>query len=231
MVTKRCKIKDGVIYIDKDLIEEKRKADEMIYLSDFLNDIPSKCVFLKGVTGCGATTLALQAGLYNRIVALPTQNTVRSKWVKRDPKTHEIIGYDNSLLCIYAGFNDTLQDLKKYIDKCMIEGTPIKIVCTYDQVERLVMRLRGFRKATRKEMLETGQKWVQDDSQDALCQDVPSMRLFIDEIHQVLDDYKTPDRRESIKGMLQLNSGQIYTLDSLYTLDSSHWTLCTHWRV
>lgn len=202
MVTKRCKIKDGVIYIDKDLIEEKRKADEMIYLSDFLDDIPSQCVFLKGVTGCGATTLALQAGTYNRIVALPTQNTVRSKWVKRDPKTHDIIDYDNSLLCIYGGFNDTLPDLKRYIDRCTIDGSPIKIVCTYDQVEKLVMRLKGLRRATKKEMSETGQKWVQDNSQDALCIDVPEMRLFIDEIHQVLDDYKTPDRRESIKGML-----------------------------
>lgn len=190
----RCKIEDGVIYIDKDLIREKSKKDEMIYLSDFLTHIPSRCIFLKGVTGCGATTLALQAGEDNRIIALPTRNTVHSKWVKRDPVTKEITGYDDSLLCIYGGFNDTLQDLKRYIDKCASENRPIKIVCTYDQVEKLVMRLMGKRKS--------GKEWVQDDSQDALCIDVPSMRLFIDEIHQVLDDYKTPDRRENIKGML-----------------------------
>lgn len=171
-----------------------KKDTDMVYLSDFLQELPNNCVFLKGVTGCGATSLAL-ADRSHCIIALPTRNTVQSKWVIRDKGTREIIGYDNDIFPIYGGFNDTKDALIKYLNSRSKEH-PIKIVCTYDQVERLYMRLTG--------KIEDGKGgYVQDEAQNALCVNATKFRLYVDEIHQVLDDYKTPERRASIRGLLR----------------------------
>lgn len=171
-----------------------KKDTDMVYLSDFLQELPNNCVFLKGVTGCGATSLAL-ADRSHCIIALPTRNTVQSKWVIRDKGTREIIGYDNDIFPIYGGFNDTKDALIKYLNSRSKEH-PIKIVCTYDQVERLYMRLTG--------KIEDGKGgYVQDEAQNALCVNATRFRLYVDEIHQVLDDYKTPERRASIRGLLR----------------------------
>lgn len=171
-----------------------KKDTDMVYLSDFLQELPNNCVFLKGVTGCGATSLAL-ADRSHCIIALPTRNTVQSKWVIRDKETREIIGYDNDIFPIYGGFNDTKDALIKYLNSRSKEH-PIKIVCTYDQVERLYMRLTG--------KIEDGKGgYVQDEAQNALCVNATKFRLYVDEIHQVLDDYKTPERRASIRGLLR----------------------------
>lgn len=171
-----------------------KKDTDMVYLSDFLQELPNNCVFLKGVTGCGATSLAL-ADRSHCIIALPTRNTVQSKWVIRDKGTREIIGYDNDIFPIYGGFNDTKDALIKYLNSRNKEH-PIKIVCTYDQVERLYMRLTG--------KIEDGKGgYVQDEAQNALCVNATKFRLYVDEIHQVLDDYKTPERRASIRGLLR----------------------------
>ena len=171
-----------------------KKDTDMVYLSDFLQELPNNCVFLKGVTGCGATSLAL-ADRSHCIIALPTRNTVQSKWVIRDKETREIIGYDNDIFPIYGGFNDTKDALIKYLNSRNKEH-PIKIVCTYDQVERLYMRLTG--------KIEDGKGgYVQDEAQNALCVNATKFRLYVDEIHQVLDDYKTTERRASIRGLLR----------------------------
>lgn len=171
-----------------------KKDTDMVYLSDFLQELPNNCVFLKGVTGCGATSLAL-ADRSHCIIALPTRNTVQSKWVIRDKGTREIIGYDNDIFPIYGGFNDTKDALIKYLNSRSKEH-PIKIVCTYDQVERLYMRLTG--------KIEDGKGgYVQDEAQNALCVNATKFRLYVDEIHQVLDDYKTHERRASIRGLLR----------------------------
>ena len=171
-----------------------KKDSDMVYLSDFLPELPNNCVFLKGVTGCGATSLALE-DKNHCIIALPTRNTVMSKWVIRDPERREIKGYNNDILPIYGGFNDTKDILIRYLQSRSKEH-PIKIVCTYDQVERLVMRLMG--------KIEDGKGgYVQDEAQNALCINALKFRLYVDEIHQVLDDYKSPERRASIRGLLR----------------------------
>ena len=171
-----------------------KKDTDMVYLSDFLQELPNDCVFLKGVTGCGATSLAL-ADRSHCIIALPTRNTVMSKWVIRDKETREIIGHDDDIFPIYKGLNDTKNELIAYLNSRSKEH-PIKIVCTYDQVERLYMRLTG--------KIEDGKGgYVQDESPNALCINATRFRLYVDEIHQVLDDYKTPDRRASIRGLLR----------------------------
>ena len=174
-----------------------KKDTDMVYLSDFLQELPNDCVFLKGVTGCGATSLAL-ADRSHCIIALPTRNTVMSKWVIRDKETREIIGHDDDIFPIYKGLNDTKEALIKYLHSRSKEH-PIKIVCTYDQVERLYMRLTG--------KIEDGKGgYIQDESPNALCINATRFRLYVDEIHQVLDDYKTPDRRASIRGLLRVIS-------------------------
>ena len=174
-----------------------KKDTDMVYLSDFLQELPNDCVFLKGVTGCGATSLAL-ADRSHCIIALPTRNTVMSKWVIRDKETREILGHDDDIFPIYRGLNDTKNELIAYLNSRSKEH-PIKIVCTYDQVERLVMRLTG--------KIEDGKGgYIQDESPNALCINATRFRLYVDEIHQVLDDYKTPDRRASIRGLLRVIS-------------------------
>lgn len=190
--------KDYTINLNESLWDGK-SDDEMVYLSDFLDELPQGCVFLKGVTGCGATTLALRDHS-NSIIALPTRNTVMSKWVKRDDLSKEIISYDNTVLPIYAGLNDSKDHLFNYINKNIIFNEPIKIVCTYDQLEKVVMRLRGY--------IKEGEDYVVDD--DGICKNVGikyedfNFRLYIDEIHQVLEDYKYPSRRENMRGLLRV---------------------------
>lgn len=175
------------------ILWEGKKEYEMVYLSDFLQSLPKGCVFLKGVTGCGATSLALN-DTSNCIIALPTRNTVHSKWVIRHPVTRKIIGHDNDIFPIYGGFHDTKDELIDYLNSRA--GRPAKIVCTYDQVERLVMRMIG--------KIEDGKGgYVQDEAQNALCINIGKYRLYVDEIHQVLFDYNTEGRTENIMGLLR----------------------------
>lgn len=190
--------KDYTINLDESLWDGKSDND-MVYLSDFLDELPQGCVFLKGVTGCGATTLALR-DYNNCIIALPTRNTVMSKWVRRDDVSKEIISYDNSVLPIYAGLNDTKEHLFNYLNIRITFNDPIKIVCTYDQLEKVVMRLRGYKKEN--------DEYVVDN--DSICKmasvnyDNLNFRLYIDEVHQVLEDYKYPERRENMRGLLRI---------------------------
>lgn len=163
------------IKIPQKLLQKKEQTGEMVYLSEFLDHLPSGFIW-KSCTGCGATTLALNDST-NAIIALPTRQTVQSKWVKRD-KENNIIGYDTEILCVYGGLNNKEDRIISYIRKRSTEDAPVKIVCTYDQVQFIVntMLKESFR--------------------------LEHYRLYIDEVHQVLDDYAAPSRRKKIRGML-----------------------------
>ena len=189
------------IKIPSKLIEERaRCANDNIYLSEFLTELPMNCVFLKGATGCGATTLAL-SDTHNSIVAMPTRATVESKWLKRDiknPTDESKFEYRTDLLPFYGGlYTDEFTTLKEYLERCDKDGLPIKIVCTYDQVEKVFMWLSGkiFDKDTK--------EYRQCNSASYLNRDVRSFRLYIDEIHQCYKDWATDSRRKSIRGMLR----------------------------
>ena len=181
------------IKIPPKLLQEKARNGGMIYLGEFLDYLPHNSFIWKSVTGCGATTLALNDNS-NCIIALPTRQTVQSKWVKRD-KENKIIGYDTEILCVYGGLNNRPEAIIKYINKRMSEDAPVKIVCTYDQVEFIVMTMTGKR--------WVNGEYVQSQSKDAMCFSFDTYRLYIDEVHQVLDDYADRDRREKINGMLK----------------------------
>lgn len=181
------------IKIPQKLLQDKARNGGMIYLGEFLDYLPHNSFIWKSVTGCGATTLALNDNS-NCIIALPTRQTVQSKWVKRD-KENNIIGYDTEILCVYGGLNNKPEAIAKYIEKRTSEDAPVKIVCTYDQVEFIVMTMTGKR-------WEKGE-YIQSQSKDAMCFSFDTYRLYIDEVHQVLDDYADRDRRERINGMLK----------------------------
>ena len=86
-----------------------------------MNEIPVNCVFNKGITGCGATTLAIsQPG--HTILAMPFQALVDNKKASNP-----------NLLGIYG---DTVK--KSEISKYIKDHEQIKIATTYDSVPKVV---------------------------------------------------------------------------------------------
>ena len=48
------------------------------YLSDYYSELPSNCILNKGITGCGGTTVEINANR-NSIIVVPTKELVRNK--------------------------------------------------------------------------------------------------------------------------------------------------------
>lgn len=165
--------------------------DCKIYLSEFLSDLGDNCIFEKGSTGCGGTTLALNQNDRHVIIAMPTKNTVESKEVIRD-KNNVIIDKRNDVFCIWSGHNDKAEDLKGYLEKIKIYGEKVKIVCTYDQIGRLYDRL----------MCGDGNGNVATGTK-ALAYNPLNWWLYIDEMHEVINAYNG-ERREPIRKMLDI---------------------------
>lgn len=173
----RAQIVDGVIHIPQSVINAKAAKDEMIYLSDFMDKLPSNCIFLKGATGVGGTSLALTDDS-NCIIAMPTRNTVESKRVIRD-ENHNIVEYDTSRLCVLGGYNDNIRAVESYMNDRRSKNEPFKFVCTYDIMGKLISILT-----------------------ENLAYSVEDWRLYIDEYHELIECYKSPSRRERIKALL-----------------------------
>ena len=165
--------------------------DCRIYLSEFLSDLGDNCIFEKGSTGCGGTTLTLNQNDRHVIIAMPTRNTVQSKEVTRD-QNNTITGKRNDVFCIWSGHNDKAEELKGYLDRIKVYGEKVKIVCTYDQLGRLYDRL----------MCGDGNGNVAHGSK-ALAYNPLNWWLYIDEMHEVINAYQG-ERRESIRQMLDL---------------------------
>ena len=95
-----------------------------------MREIPANCVLNKGITGCGATTLAIkQPG--NTIIAVPFIGLIQNK-------VHQI---GDGLLCIY-GEGDKSEEIESYIKTHSL----IKIMTTYDSLEKVCSTLteQGF---------------------------------------------------------------------------------------
>lgn len=167
------------------------EIDCKIYLSEFLSDLGDNCIFEKGSTGCGGTTLALNQNDRHVIVVMPLRNTVESKGVIRDAK-NDIIGKRNDIFCIMGGHNDSFEALKGYLDRVKVNGEKVKIVCTYDQVGKLYDRL----------MCGDGNGNVVQGSR-VLAYNPLNWWLYIDEMHEVINAYQD-ERREPIRKMLDL---------------------------
>ena len=85
-----------------------------------MKEIPANCILSKGVTGCGASTLAIeQAG--HTIIAMPFVGLIDNKTAQHQ-----------ELLGIY-GRGDKTAEIKDYIDS----HSTIKIATTFDSLQKV----------------------------------------------------------------------------------------------
>lgn len=171
-----------VINVPTELVEEK--VNNKVYLSDFLLDLGDNCIFEKQLTGCGGTTLALDDER-NCIIVMPRINSVISKEVVRDGNHEILLNQDGTpisrpdTLCIYSGHNDSYDVLKEYIDEHTSTGLPVKIVCTYDHLYKLLNRLRG----------KNDDGTESDSNRTSIGLNWSDWFLYIDEMQAVNDAY------------------------------------------
>jgi hypothetical protein len=95
------------------------------YLSDFMTELPENCLFDKGKTGCGGTTIAIENEI-DTIIAMPYVNVIRNKQAQ-----HE------NLLGIYQGVTEA--EITDYLQTHQIR----KIAVTYDRLEYLIELLQS----------------------------------------------------------------------------------------
>ena len=105
---------------EKILIDKKCQ-----YLSDVLRHLPSHCLINKGITGCGGTTLEINADR-NSLILSPTKNLVISKASK------DVLGVTGDI-----GNNI----IKNYL---MTKTGYKKIIATYDSLPRLMEVVPNF---------------------------------------------------------------------------------------
>ena len=92
-----------------------------------MNELPANCVLNKGITGCGATTLAIrQAG--HTIIAMPYVGLIENK-----------IQQEKNLLGIF-GEGDKTEIIKEYMDT----NNLLKIATTYDSLPKVCNILAGL---------------------------------------------------------------------------------------
>lgn len=182
---------------------------QKVYLGDYLLDLGDNCIFDKYATGCGGTTLALKDDR-DCIIAVPSRELVDNKrYYRRKQTTPILVDKGNGFLetelstyytqeeredlfCIYSGLNDNLDALKNYYNE--VKSDPkrrLKIVCTYDQVGKIVKWLLG--RSINYNPNSTARPCF----------------LYLDEMQEIYDAYqKSPDdgkdRRDSIKSMLEV---------------------------
>ena len=90
------------------------------YYSDFMEEIPANCINDKGITGCGATTLAITNDIPT-IIAMPYINLIENKTSQHD-----------NLLGVTG---DTAEkEIIDYIKQAKI----IKIATTYDSLPKVI---------------------------------------------------------------------------------------------
>ena len=107
----------------KRTILETKESD--VYLSDFMNELPVNCLFDKGRTGCGGTTIAIENNL-DTIIAMPYVNVIKNKEAQH-----------KNLLGVYQGVTD--EEILDYLNDNKIK----KIAVTYDKLEYVVTLLEN----------------------------------------------------------------------------------------
>lgn len=102
-----------------------KAPSEARFLSDFMSELPSHCLFDKGVTGCGGTTLEIKSKRHS-LILVPTVNLVLNK-VHAFPYLAGLYGD-----ITYTEFMGALKKQKPYK----------KIIATYDALPRLQQWLK-----------------------------------------------------------------------------------------
>lgn len=105
---------------EKILIDKKCQ-----YLSDIINELPSHCLINKGITGCGGTTLEINARR-NSLILSPTKNLVISK-------------SNDNVLGVTGDVGNTV--IKNYLKKALEYK---KIIATYDSLPRLMELIPNY---------------------------------------------------------------------------------------
>lgn len=90
------------------------------FLSDVIPNLPSKCLFNKGITGCGGTTLEIEAKR-DSIILVPNINLVLNK----------TFAYPN-LIGVYGETSKV-----EFFSKLNQDGFN-KIIATYDALSKLI---------------------------------------------------------------------------------------------
>ena len=101
------------------------------YLDEFLTKLPTNCLFDKGKTGCGGTTLAIKNDV-NTIIVMPFVNLIKNKLQQsKDP---------DSLLCVFGkqGKGEIQPATNDEIIEYVTTRKKQKILVTYDSFQRLI---------------------------------------------------------------------------------------------
>lgn len=104
------------------------------YLSDYLDTLPHNCLFDKGKTAAGGTTLALEAKV-PYIICVPFVSMIENKLAQYNQPNSKDIRFREKIYGFYAS-NNTKAKLTEYIKG--LEGQAPKIMVTYDSLEKLM---------------------------------------------------------------------------------------------
>ena len=96
------------------------------FLNEFMTELPVNCLFDKGKTGCGGTTIAIENDK-DTIIAMPYVNVIKNKVAQYPNKE-----CSNVLFGIYEGVTD--EQIIDYIKNNQIK----KFAVTYDSLDRLI---------------------------------------------------------------------------------------------
>ncbi|MDU1904835.1 MAG: hypothetical protein E6772_08630 [Dysgonomonas sp.] len=96
-------------------------------LNDFKNGLPVNCLFDKGKTGCGGTTIAINNDR-DTIISMPYINLIKNKINQPEKNRHELLG-------VHGDFNE--KAIIDYINTHEIK----KIAVTYESTRRLIQLL------------------------------------------------------------------------------------------
>ena len=98
------------------------------YLSEVMPVLPINCIFNKGVTGCGGTTIALSNDTPS-VICVPYISLAINKAIqsKDNPEL-----YPHEVFAVYGDV--TMQQLMEYLQKVLIP----KIIVTYDSLVKVM---------------------------------------------------------------------------------------------
>lgn len=109
--------------MDKEIILAEENCN---FLNEFMTELPVNCLFDKGKTGCGGTTIAIENDK-DTIIAMPYVNVIKNKVAQYPNKE-----CSNVLFGIYEGVTD--QQVIDYVKNNQIK----KFAVTYDSLDRLI---------------------------------------------------------------------------------------------
>lgn len=100
------------------------------YLSDVINELPKNCIFDKGATGAGGTTIALTEN-NNTIICVPFTELISNKVTQAISNVDKLYPYQ--VFGLYGGIK--ISDLKAYLES---DQEYKKIIVTYDSLPKLM---------------------------------------------------------------------------------------------